>query len=198
MGFEWHGTMEQGIQNVKLLSETAVANAVAKTAELAVSETKNNCPVASNFLKTSYTWTMACYGEAVHAVLFGESVSRISQPDLSDGDFAVNIGTPLKYGAYVEFGTGPHFPPIAPIIAWVHQRGLSADTAITGTYSIKTHKRTGGAKTVAKQDEELAFLIARAISRRGTKPQPHLYPGINSATQSFGRILSQEMRQVTK
>jgi hypothetical protein len=57
------------------------------------------------------------------------------------------IGTPAIYGEAVEYGTKPHFPPVAPIQHWVERKlGISGKDA----------------KTVA-------FLIARKISKHGTK-----------------------------
>jgi hypothetical protein len=59
------------------------------------------------------------------------------------------VSTPAKYGEPVELGTRPHFPPVAPIQYWVEkQLGLSG-----------------------KEAKSVAFLIARAISKRGTKPR---------------------------
>jgi hypothetical protein len=57
------------------------------------------------------------------------------------------ISTPLAYGEPVEVGTRPHFPPIDPIAHWVE-------------------KKIGAS---GKEARSIAFLIARAISRRGTK-----------------------------
>lgn len=56
------------------------------------------------------------------------------------------------YGKYVEFGTKPHFPPPKALELWC-QRVLGAD-----------------------DPERAAYLVARAISQRGTKAQPHLRP----------------------
>lgn len=57
------------------------------------------------------------------------------------------LGNPLEHGEPVEMGTKPHFPPIAPIQFWVEK---------------KLHLE-------GKEAASVAFLIARAISRRGTK-----------------------------
>lgn len=57
------------------------------------------------------------------------------------------LGTPLVHGEPVESGTRPHFPPTGPIQHWVEKKlGYSG-----------------------KEAKSVAFLIARAISRRGTK-----------------------------
>lgn len=64
------------------------------------------------------------------------------------GETAMGIlGTPLEHGEPVELGTKPHFPPVGPIRHWVETKlGYSGDEA-----------------------KSVAFLIARAISKRGTK-----------------------------
>jgi hypothetical protein len=57
-------------------------------------------------------------------------------------------GTPLEHGEPVESGTKPHFPPLGPIQFWVERK--------LGIYD-------------EKQAKSVAFLVARAISKRGTK-----------------------------
>ena len=54
---------------------------------------------------------------------------------------------PVAYAIPVELGSRPHFPPVAPIQLWV-RRKLGVPE---------------------KDVKSVAFLIARAISRRGTK-----------------------------
>ena len=50
----------------------------------------------------------------------------------------VFIGSPLKYAPYVEFGTRPHWPPRAALLAWAASKGIEV------------------------------FLVQRAIATRGT------------------------------
>lgn len=59
------------------------------------------------------------------------------------------VGVGEKYGAYVEFGTKPHFPPVAPLERWA---------------SIKLGSPGAG------------FVIARKISKKGTRAQPYVEP----------------------
>lgn len=52
-----------------------------------------------------------------------------------------------RYGLFVEVGTRPHFPPLAPLERWVRKRlGVTDD----------------------RQAREIAFLVGRKIARRGT------------------------------
>lgn len=58
------------------------------------------------------------------------------------------VGNPTPYAEYVEIGTRPHFPPVAALQDWVEKvLGLSGEDA-----------------------QSAAFLIARKISKVGTKP----------------------------
>ena len=63
------------------------------------------------------------------------------------------VGVDEKYGAYVEFGTSPHFPPVAPLERWA-----------------QTKLGTPG----------LGFIIARKIARSGTPAQPYAVPAFVS------------------
>jgi hypothetical protein len=73
------------------------------------------------------------------------------------------VGSPLNYALPVELGTKPHFPPLAPLQDWVE-------------------KKLGIDKSESKQ---VAFLIARKISRKGTQGQ-----------HPFEKGLSENSRQV--
>ena len=193
MGFEFD--FDPGVfDKITVDMKAALTRAIALTADKCVSETKKNLTwehgVDRNELKNSYTWTMSSEGEVKVAELNGEGVSRIDAPSVGAGEFAVNIGTALKRGAWLEFGTRAHFPPIAALIDWVHHKGL------TGTYSVKTGKRTGGKGKVQTEDEAMAFVIARSISRKGTRPWPHLFPGIKSGIADFGKLLKQEFGKI--
>jgi len=66
------------------------------------------------------------------------------------------VGSNLGYAEYVHFGTRPHWPPRAPIERWV---------------ALKARR---GVLDVGQSIKSTAFLIARAISRRGTKAHPFL------------------------
>lgn len=59
------------------------------------------------------------------------------------------IGTPVEYAAFVEFGTRPHWPPVAALQPWARRHGFPN-----------------------------AFLVARAIARRGTRAHPFMGPAL--------------------
>jgi hypothetical protein len=79
------------------------------------------------------------------------------------------VATPAKYGEPVEMGTKPHFPPIGPIQFWVEKK-LGYD---------------------GKEARSVAFLIARAISKRGTKGHKMFGNSMEKRHADVTRILEQ-------
>lgn len=73
------------------------------------------------------------------------------------------VGPSVQYGRFVEFGRRPgRMPPPAALMGWVRR-----------------HSELRFARKTASREADLrsrAFLVARAIGRRGTRPQPYLRP----------------------
>lgn len=86
------------------------------------------------------------------------------------------LGSPAIYGECVEMGTKPHFPPIAPIRHWVEKK-----LGITG-----------------KEAGSVAFLIARAISKRGTKGAEMFGKGFAENEAAVIRILEMIPQDIIK
>jgi HK97 gp10 family phage protein len=97
--------------------------------------------------------------------------SRVGQDIRSDP--SVFIGSNLLYAPYVEFGTKPHWPPLSAMQPWAKRHGFPAG-------------RRG------------AFLVARAISRRGTRPQPFLVPALKSNAARIRSLLVDAAREVER
>ena len=94
----------------------------------------------------------------IRDTMFGKTAI---QGDVVYGQF----GTPAVYGEPLEYGTKPHFPPVAPIQHWVEKKlGISGSEA-----------------------RGVAFCIARAISKRGT-------PGVHMFEKGFAQSEAQIMR----
>jgi len=79
------------------------------------------------------------------------------------------LGTPAKYGESVELGTKAHFPPVAPLTHWV--------TRILGIEGEKA--------------ESVAYAIAVAISRRGTKGAQMFQHGFEIGKADVLRMLEE-------
>ncbi len=78
------------------------------------------------------------------------------------------IGPEEPYGLYVELGTKKHFPPVQPLEEWAHRHGL---------------------------EEGVGYLIARAISRRGTQARPFLLPAYFAHEGEVEKRLAEEMER---
>lgn len=67
-----------------------------------------------------------------------------------------------KHGTFKEM--------IKAIMLWVRRKGIS------GTYSVKTQRRTGSRAAQSRQDQQAAYAIAISILRNGIKAQPFMIP----------------------
>ncbi len=79
-------------------------------------------------------------------------------PAFDKGGLRARVGTNKKYAPFMEFGTKPHWPPWSgpkglPLQRWARRHGFPGGT-------------TG------------AFLVARSIARKGTKPRRFMQKGI--------------------
>jgi phage gpG-like protein len=69
------------------------------------------------------------------------------------------VYTNVKYAPAVEFGSRPHFPPIAPLSDW-------------------SKKKLG---------TDLGYVIARKISRTGTPAKPYMGPATEDVRRSYAK-----------
>jgi len=72
------------------------------------------------------------------------------------------VGTNVKYAVFVHEGTRPHFPPPKALAGWARRHGMAGKE----------------------------FLIARAISRRGTKARPFLKEGLAESKRKIDSYLN--------
>ena len=87
-----------------------------------------------------------------------------------------SVFTELPYAPYVEEGTKPHFPPPLALEGWVRRHGLGA-------------KFAGRKTSTANLDRQAAFVIARSIAKKGTKPQPFMEPAADELEADSGKRL---------
>lgn len=87
---------------------------------------------------------------------------------VQDNHFLIQFDLP-EYWKYVEYGTKPHFPPISAIEGWIQVKPIIPDS------------RTGKVPTT----RQLAFMIARSISKNGTKAYHPLEKALNQPQASI-------------
>ncbi len=81
------------------------------------------------------------------------------------------VGSNVAYAPYVEFGTRPHWPPLAAMQPWARRHGFPAG-------------RSG------------AFLVARAIAMRGTRAQPYLRPAFEASLAAIRGFLDRAAKEI--
>lgn len=93
------------------------------------------------------------------------------------GEFGVEglVTSPLNYAPPVELGTRPHFPPVEALIDWV-----KAKLGITGD----------------KEARSVAFLVARKISRQGTKGQKMFEGSLEHMTPEITAIFEAAQQRI--
>lgn len=82
---------------------------------------------------------------------------------------------PVAYAMPVEMGSRPHFPPIAPLQLWVRRKlGITDE----------------------RESRSVAFLIARAISKRGTKAAEFFKRGIDAGRGQAETLFSKANERI--
>lgn len=63
------------------------------------------------------------------------------------------------------------------ILGWVKRKGIAAKFATTGSFNVKTRKRSDGTSKVERQieEEQVAYAIYLSIMRNGISPQPFFF-----------------------
>lgn len=77
--------------------------------------------------------------------------------------YGANAEAQSDHAAYIEFGTAPHFPPVEALRDWSSRHGI---------------------------DEP--FLVARAISQKGTTAKPFMKPAEGAAATGLAKVESFE------
>lgn len=78
------------------------------------------------------------------------------------------VGSNLKSALFMELGTRPHWPPLAALETWARRHGTTA------------------------------YLVARAIARRGLKARRFLQKALDSNTGKIVRIFNDYVNKVTR
>lgn len=89
-------------------------------------------------------------------------------------------------------GTGTWAEFILALTDWVKRHG----GAYGSSYSVKTRKRTGNRAANNDADTQAAWLIARAILRRGLKPQPFFYHNLENGFVQLQKLLEKGYKEM--
>ena len=95
----------------------------------------------------------------------GRLRSSINSNFTNDG-YTAEVIAATFYAIYVEYGTSPHFPPVAALRGWAKRHGANP------------------------------WAVARGIARRGTPAQPFLYPSFMQEKPRFVSRIKAEMSKL--
>lgn len=105
---------------------------------------------------------------------FSTLINSIRAERLGPMHYQVSEG--MNYGPAVEEGTQPHFPNPDALRPWV--------------------ERVLGVR--GKEADDKAWMIARAISRRGTRAQPYMQPAADAKRSRLFELVQQGVDQGIK
>jgi hypothetical protein len=112
------------------------------------------------------------------------------------GVMGIQVGTPVEWGAYYEFGTKPHMPPFEPIQRWVEKKIQPHVTAVGISLkegqkiAIPTRKGTKVMRGDKRKQEifRVARLIQLSIKKRGTKPHRAMANALGKLGVAFALV----------
>ena len=110
----------------------------------------------------------------------GDLVNTASYKCIFDGRWFEVTFILQSYYKYLENGTKPHFPPIEDIQRWIQVKRIVPSTV-------------NGRVPTTKQ---LAFLIARGISEKGTRPTKLLQKTIDNSQDLIDALCDEIIKQM--
>lgn len=130
------------------------------------------------------------------------------------GDLKYEVVAQKFYAPFMEFGTKGKYQPIPGtesiaaqfkgykggdfmellrmILRWVHRKG------ITGTYSVKTRRRTGSKVNRYAEDYSAAWPIALSILKNGVRPHPYFFKQMGIVWPEFVRKVETRLSKNVK
>ena len=101
---------------------------------------------------------------------------------IDDRHFEVTV-TLEHYWKYLNDGTKPHFPPIAPIKEWVRVKHIMPEVR-------PIQKRDGTWVEYLPTVEQLPYMIQRSIAKNGTKAYKTFDTAKNDINEEFAEAIS--------
>lgn len=102
------------------------------------------------------------------AIATGELARSTKVDTVEDGAI---VGMDAPHAAFIEEGTRPHFPPLQPLKDWARLRFGGSEAEI----------------------DQIAFLVARKISRHGIEPRHYFKASVDRIEQLVGDDIKREI-----
>jgi len=110
------------------------------------------------------------------------------------GDNYIDVDFKAEHASAVEFGRrAGSTPPVGDMVkglqAWVMKKGLADTFTDSGNRRARNNN-------FYERVRSIAFLIARSIGKKGTKPKPYLYPALRKNEPYIRRSVEEAIKKV--
>jgi hypothetical protein len=184
-----------GLNRVKaeFASVTANLKEIVSTAqqEMAaewVRNAKADAPVDQSTLKAGITWYQDGPNVAIVSNVFYSPFMEFG----TKGKYRPIPGTENIAAQFKGYKGGDFGAFLRAILAWVKRKGIS------GTYSVKTRRRTGAKANRAAEDLSVAWPIAMSILRNGVTPHPFFFKQAEIVWPKMIRNIENRIKQQSK
>ena len=148
--------------NIKKIVGAAVEEAAADWAKQA----RDDVPIDQGALKGSISYFMRT---DLQAEIVAQKFYAPFMEFGTKGKYRAIPGTEAIAQQFKGYKGGDFQEFLRMITRWVKRKGIS------GTYSVKTRRRTGNRATQQAQDDAAAWPIAMSILKHGVKPHPYFF-----------------------
>lgn len=154
-----------------------------------VNKAVESAPVDQGILKSQITFKRS---EAMKY----EVVSGASWSAFIEFGTKSRVKVPAEFAAYAAQFKGKRGAPgkgfYDSILAWVKRK------KITGSYDVKTRRRTGSGVDKQIEDEQTAFAIYLSIMRHGVKPHPYFFVHVPAIRTQFEKGMKQVIKKALR
>jgi hypothetical protein len=108
---------------------------------------------------------------------------------------ALDVGFTEPYAYFVEYGRrSGRMPPVADIIGWLKKKTSTRKGIKNAFESAAAHEGMSADRYL----RSLAFLIARAIGKKGTRPHPFFAPAVEKNKKQVNEAIEMAIKQEIK
>lgn len=184
-----------GLNGVKAEFASATANlkeiVSSSQQEMAAEWVRNaqrDAPVDQGTLKAGITW----YQDGQNVVIVSNVFYSAFMEFGTKGKYRAIPGTEAIAAQFKGYKGGDFGAFLRMILAWVKRKGIS------GTYSVKTRRRTGNKVNQIAEDYAAAWPIAMSILRNGVTPHPFFFKQADVVWPKMIRNIENRIKQQSK
>lgn len=165
------------MENLAPRMKAELRRAVSDTARIMEGDAKKFAPVDQGRLRSS-----------IYTVVDADGMGAIVGPSLPPIDIVMEMGRK----------PGGRMPPVSAIIPWVHRHGMTPRIRAKNVF---VAGRNVGKETAQNAYDanvrSIAFLIARSIARKGTRPRRYMQMASDRAELNWVRNITRAYERAT-